>query len=53
VFSIDGKKVLSSETELIDNKINISVSDLKSGIYILEVVAGNGLKSTSRIAVSK
>jgi hypothetical protein len=52
IYSIEGKKVSTSEVELNGNKTNISVADFKSGMYILEIVSDN-FKSTSRIVVNK
>ena len=52
IYSIEGKNVLSYKTELNGNKTNVSVVDLQSGMYILEIVS-DSFKSTSRIVVSK
>jgi hypothetical protein len=52
IYSVEGKKVSTSETELNGNKTNISVVDLKSGMYILEIVSDN-FKTSSRIIVNK
>ena len=52
IYSIEGKNVLSYETELNGNKTNVNVSNLNNGMYVLEVVS-DIFKSTSRIVVNK
>ena len=41
IFTLDGRMVKSNNLEISNNKLNISVSDLNTGTYILKAEAGN------------
>jgi hypothetical protein len=50
IYSIDGKKVLSSQYDNSD-KVAINVSDVKAGMYMVEVISDN-LKTSKNIIIS-
>jgi len=51
IYSINGKELKSKSS--IHNEIEINISDLAHGIYILELKNGNGIRATRRFIVSE
>ncbi len=50
IYNISGSEVLNSNIDFSENRLGcVSTKNLQSGIYLLEVVAENGLKFTSKI----
>ncbi|OFY87055.1 MAG: hypothetical protein A3F72_17785 [Bacteroidetes bacterium RIFCSPLOWO2_12_FULL_35_15] len=52
IYSIEGKKVSSDEKEIIGGKTTVDVSEIPSGVYLIEVNAGD-LKTSKRVIIIK